>query len=118
MLRKLGDVEQSWSYLEQAIRLFAGHADVSGVVLTLAAAAGIALDKGDVDRARRLAGASHGLATSSGTGIVRNDLNIIEGLEFETLEALSAGEAIPYREGKAMSLEHAVGYLLAGSGAG
>jgi len=118
MSRRLGEGEQAWSYLEQATRLFAGHSDVSGVVLTLAAAAGIALDLGDVARARRLAGASQGLAMTSGTGIVRNDLNTIEGLEFETLEALIGEEAIPYREGRAMSLDHALEYLLAGPGAG
>ena len=34
-----------------------------------------------------------------------NELNRIEGLDFETMEALTGEAAIPYREGRAMSLE-------------
>ena len=87
---------------------------MSGVVLLLAACAGLALILGDRDRAHRLAGAFHGLRISSGTEIVLNELNRIEALDYETMEALSGEAAIAYREGKAMSLEAAVAYALTG----
>ena len=112
--RRVGDYEQAWQYLDRGLRLFADHGDVSGVVLLLAGAAGLASELGDKERALRLAGAFHGLRITSGTEIVRSEINRIEGLEFETLEDLSGEEAIPYREGRAMSMESAVAYALTG----
>jgi predicted ATPase/class 3 adenylate cyclase len=112
--RQVGDYEQSWRYVSRGLELFSDHHDVSGVVLLLAACAGLALLLGDRDRAYRLAGAFHGLRISSGTEIVLNELNRIEALDFETMEALTGEAAIPYREGRAMSLENAVAYALTG----
>jgi predicted ATPase/class 3 adenylate cyclase len=112
--RRLGDYEQAWSYLSQGLALFAEHRDVSGAVLFIAAAAGTAKALGDEERTTRLAGAFHGLRITSGTEIVRSDINQIEGLEFETLEALIGEAAIPYREGRAMGFDQAVAYALAG----
>jgi len=45
---------------------------------------------------------------------VLNELNRIEALDYETMEALSGEAAIPYREGRAMTLEAAVAYALTG----
>jgi predicted ATPase/class 3 adenylate cyclase len=112
--RQIGDYEQSWEYLSRGLELFSAHHDISGVVLHLAACAGLALILGDRDRAHRLAGAFHGLRISSGTEIVLNELNRIEALDYETMEALTGEAAIPYREGRAMSLEAAVAYALTG----
>jgi tetratricopeptide (TPR) repeat protein len=112
--RIVGDNEEAWRANTQGLRLFAGHGDVTGVVMFISLAAGIAINLGDTSRAHRLAGSFHSLRISSGTDIVRNDLNRIEGLEFETLEALSGEEAIPYREGRAMGFDQAVEYALAG----
>ena len=112
--RGIGEYDQSWRYLSRGLRLFAEHRDVSGVVLLLAGCAGLALILGDRDRAHRLAGAFHGLRISSGTEIVLNEMNRIESLDFETMEALTGEAAIPYREGRAMSLEGAVAYALTG----
>jgi predicted ATPase/class 3 adenylate cyclase len=114
MSRQIGVNDQARHYLSRGLELFFDHHDVSGVVLLLAAFAGLALELGDRDRAYRLAGAFHGLRITSGTEIVMNELNRIEGLDFDTLEALSGEEAIPYREGRAMSLEQAVTYALTG----
>jgi len=114
MARRVGDVEQARPFIIQGLSLFAEHRDVSGVVLFIAAAAGLALDLGELERAYRLAGAFHGLRITSGTEIVRSSLNQIEGLEFETLEAQSGEEAIPYREGRAMTFDQAVAYALSG----
>ncbi|MGH8873258.1 MAG: ATP-binding protein [Acidimicrobiia bacterium] len=114
MSRRRHDYEQAWEYLSQGLALFADHRDVSGVVLLLAAAAGVALALGDRNRALRLAGAFHRLRIISGTEIVGSEINRVEGLEFEVLESLSGEEAIPYREGQAMDLDQAVAYGLAG----
>jgi tetratricopeptide (TPR) repeat protein len=114
MARRVGDLDEAWPYIARGLSLFADHRDVSGVVLSIAAAAGAALDLGDWERATRLAGAFHGLRITSGAEIVRSSLNQIAGLEFETLEALSGEAAIPYREGRAMSFDQAVAYALAG----
>jgi hypothetical protein len=84
------------------------------VVLLLAVAAAIARELGDSERGLRLAGAFHGLRLTSGTEIVAAESNRIEGYEFETLEALTGEAAIPYREGRAMSLDQAVAYALGG----
>ncbi len=114
--RRIGDFQQSWDYTSRGLSLFADHRDVSGVVLLLAAAAGLAKDLGDIERARRLAGAYHGLRITSGTEIVQSSINQRLGLEFDVLEALSGEEAIPYREGRAMDLDQAVAYALTGPG--
>ncbi len=118
MARRLGNFQLAWDYTSRALSLFAGHRDVSGVVLLLASAAGIAQDMGNHDRALRLAGAFHGLRITSGTEIVRSSINQIDGLEFETLEALSGEEAIPYREGRATGLDQAVAYALSSPNGG
>jgi predicted ATPase/class 3 adenylate cyclase len=114
MARRNGDYEEAWKYQSPGLRLFADHDDVSGVVLLLASIAGLAQDLGDRPRALRLAGAFHRLRISSGTEIVRSEINRVAGLEYETLEALTGEEAIQYREGQAMTLEQAVAYALAG----
>jgi predicted ATPase/class 3 adenylate cyclase len=114
MARRVGDLDEAWPYISRGLTLFADHRDISGVVLSIAAAAGAALDLGDWERATRLAGAFHGLRITSGAEIVSSSLNQIAGLEFETLEALSGEAAIPYREGRAMSFDQAVAYALAG----
>jgi hypothetical protein len=114
MARRNGDYEEAWEYQSRGLRLFADHDDVSGVVLLLASIAGLAQDLGDRPRALRLAGAFHRLRISSGTEIVRSEINRVAGLEYETMEALTGEDAILYREGQAMSLEQAVAYALAG----
>ena len=114
MARRLEDYEQAQSFATQGLSLFAGHRDVSAAVMFIALMAGTALELGDLERTRRLAGAFHGLRITSGTEIVRNDINAIEGLEFEPLEALTGEAAIPYREGRAMDFDQAVAYALTG----
>jgi tetratricopeptide (TPR) repeat protein len=114
MARRIGDFEQAWDCVAQGLVLFAGHRDVSAVVLLLAVAAAIAKALGDEERGYRLAGAFHGLRLASGTEIVAAEANRIEGYEFETLEALVGETAIPYREGRAMNLDQAVAYALRG----
>jgi tetratricopeptide (TPR) repeat protein len=114
MSRRLGQYDQAWDYQSRCLSLFAEHEDVSGVVLLTSSIAGLALALGDRPRALRLAGAFHRLRISSGTEIVRSELNRIEGLDYEELEALTGEDAIHYREGQAMSLEQTVAYALTG----
>lgn len=114
MERRLGRLEESWGFVHDGLELFAGHKDVSGVVMFIAVAAGLAKDLGDAMRAYRLAGAFHGLRITSGVDIVRFDTNQIEGLEFETLEAITGEPAEAYRRGREMAIEEAVEYALDG----
>jgi predicted ATPase len=114
MARRNGAYEEAWEYQSRGLTLFAEHDDVSGVVLLTAAIAGLALALGDRPRALRLAGAFHRLRITSGTEIVRSEINRVEGLEYELLEALTGEDASHYREGQAMSLEQTVAYALAG----
>jgi tetratricopeptide (TPR) repeat protein len=114
MARRAGDYDEAWEYQSRGLALFAEHDDVSGVVLLTAAIAGLALALDDRPRALRLAGAFHRLRITSGTEIVRSEINRIVGLEYETLEALTGEDAIHYREGQAMSLEQTIAYALAG----
>jgi tetratricopeptide (TPR) repeat protein len=114
MARRNGDYEQAWEYQSRGLELFAEADDVSGVVLLTAAIAGLALALGDRPRAMRLAGAFHRLRITSGTEIVRSEINRVEGLEYETLEALTGEDAIHYREGQALTLEQTIAYALAG----
>ncbi len=114
MERKLGQYDDAWGFVHDGLELFAGHRDVSGVVMFIAVAAGLAKDLGDSMRAYRLAGAFHGLRITSGVDIVRFDVNQIEGLEFETLEASTGDTASAYHEGRDMTIEQAVAYGLGG----
>ncbi|MGA8038910.1 MAG: hypothetical protein WCA93_02270, partial [Acidimicrobiia bacterium] len=114
MERRLGQFEEAWGFVHDGLQLFAGHKDVSGVVMFIAVAAGLAKDLGDMMRAYRLAGAFHGLRITSGVDIVRFDTNQIDGLEFETLESITGEPALVYRQGREMSIDEAVAYALSG----
>lgn len=110
----LGDPQGAWPFVRDGLRLFDGHHDVSAVVMFLMSAARIALELGDVQRAHRLAGAFHGLRISTGTDLAMIDFNLVEGLEYATMEARDDALGGLYREGKAMSYGAAVDYALNG----
>ncbi|MGH8911407.1 MAG: adenylate/guanylate cyclase domain-containing protein [Acidimicrobiia bacterium] len=112
--RRAHDPDTSWEYLTAGLKLFVEHRDVSAAVLFIALAAALAQDLGDEQRAIRLAGVFHGLRISSGTDLVDHDLNRVEGLEFETVEALTGDLAAVYQEGRAMDFDQGVAYTLAG----
>jgi len=114
MARKSERFEEAWEYVRRGLDLFAGHRDVSGVTLFLASTAGIARGLGDERRAARLAGAFTTLRINSGTDIVSYEANEVAGLDFATLEALTGDLALAYREGRAMDIDDAVAYALAG----
>ena len=101
-------------HLKEALRLFSSHRDVSGVVMILFQMAGVALDLGDRRRAFRLAGVVDSLRHSSGVGIVGIDINAVEGLDLERLDELAGDEAEALTDGRAMTLDQAVSYALAG----
>ncbi len=111
---KAGDFDASRRYLSQGLELFANHADVSAVVLFLSSFAGLAKEMGDLPRAVQLAGAFHHLRVISGTDLVTARLNVIEGLEQSTLEAMRGNLLDDYRRGQSMSFDEAVAYALSG----
>lgn len=111
---RVGDARGAWPYIREGLELFASQGDISAIVLFLSVVASIAQDLGDADRAERIAGVFHQLRISSGTDLVTIDFNSVPGLEYEELEALEGEAAARYREGKAMTLDDAIEYALAG----
>ncbi|HEX7262891.1 MAG TPA: adenylate/guanylate cyclase domain-containing protein [Candidatus Dormibacteraeota bacterium] len=94
----------------EALRIFAGADDVSGVVLVLDQLSEVARREGDRLGAARLAGASAGHEVSSGAG-----LGTIVGTRegWRTGEALTDAEAAARAEGERMSITQAVAYAFA-----
>ena len=114
MLIRLGRHQEAWDYLHRGLALFRGHGDVSAAVLFIASAAAMAQALGDKARAARLAGAFTSLQIASGTDIVDHETNQLTGLRPEDLDALTGDLAAAYEEGRAMDLDAAIDYALAG----
>jgi tetratricopeptide (TPR) repeat protein len=112
--RRLGRPDDAWPHIEGALKIFRESRDVSGVVLASASAAAIAYQSGDLLRAYRLSGSVATLVEESGTELVGQAFNIVEGLEPETLAALTGRDREAYEEGRAMSYEETVAYALSG----
>lgn len=112
--RKLGRLEEAWDNLKGALEVFEEARDISGFALGSGVGAAIALGLGDRSRAYRLMGGRDALVKTSGTDLARYELNIYEGLEEETLHSLTGDEAADYEEGKAMTYDDFVAYVLAG----
>jgi predicted ATPase/class 3 adenylate cyclase len=104
----------AWPYLQEALTLFSGHRDVSGLVMIIFQIAGVALALGDRSRAYRLTGAADAMRKASGVDIVRLDFNTITGLEPDTLASLDGPDAAAFAEGATMEVGQVVAYGLAG----
>ena len=91
----------------QALKIFAGADDVSGVVLVRDQLSVVARRDGDRLRAARLAGASAAHEVSSGAG-----LGTVVGTQegWRTDEAMSEAEIAARAEGHAMTVDQAVAY--------
>jgi hypothetical protein len=76
--------------------------------------AATALDLGDPERAYRLVGVADSLRKSSGVDIVGLEFNKVEGLDFETLGALTGANAQALDEGRRLGVQQAVAYALIG----
>jgi predicted ATPase len=105
---------EGWSLQVEALRLFAGHRDVSGLVMVLQLMAITAWQLGDRKRSYRLAGTVDGLRSSSGVEIVKLDFNLFEGLDPESLASLSGPDLAVFEEGRTLGFDEAVAYGLAG----
>lgn len=110
--RDLGNLDAAWSFLSQALEQFGEQEDISAVVLHLSALSSLAKEQDNMTRAVTLAGAMHQLRLKSGSDIASLDINVVGGLEFETLEDLTGELANAYQRGKAMDLASAVRYAL------
>jgi predicted ATPase/class 3 adenylate cyclase len=110
MALKMNETSLGRSRGLQALKIFAGADDVSGVVLVLEQLSEVARREGDRLSAARLAGASarHEVASGAGLGTI---VGIREG--WRTGEALSDAEAAARAEGERMSVNQAVAYALA-----
>jgi predicted ATPase/class 3 adenylate cyclase len=112
--RRAGDPMKAWPYLVEALQLFAGHRDVSGLVMIFAEMGAIAFALGDRLRSYRLAGVVGALRKSSGTEIVALDFNFVEGLDDDSLAVLTGVDAEALEEGHHLPVDEAVAYGLAG----
>lgn len=112
--RRLGDLDEAWSYILGAIEIFKRSRDVSGIVLASASAAAIAFASGDSLRAYRLSGAVATLTEESGTDLVGQAFNLVEGLEPETLNKLKGRDRDAFREGLSMTYDETVSYAMSG----
>ncbi len=114
VLTLLKQHDRAWPVINEALSLFWGHHDISGVVMNLFQMAGIARALGDLPRSHRLLGAMDALRTSSGVDIVGLDINSIEGIDLDRLDDLEGEDAVAFAEGAAMTLPEAVAYGLRG----
>lgn len=103
---ELGNPEESTQFLSEALDKFYDQEDVSAVILHLSALASVAKERDDMPRAVTLAGAIHKLSLESGSE------NVVEGLEYETLEEMTGNLGTAYERGKGMDMSAAVAYAL------
>ena len=109
---RMEDVAGSKAYNLEALKLFAGGDDVTAPALILRALSEAAHREGDENRAARLAGAAEAQEASSGSGLG----SLVGGTEgWRPSDNLSAAEEAARGEGKAMTLQEAIDYTLAGS---
>lgn len=112
---RLGNPLAALDHLLRAIEIFEECRDISGVIFASAQMAGAAIQLGDLDRAYRLQGGVEALVETTGAALVGIDFNIVEGLEPETVAALTGADREAFEEGRAMSYEELVEYAKAGA---
>ena len=104
------DPDLAWKLTREALEIFAGARDLSGIVVLLDDAASVAKLRGDSERALRLAGAAAVQQAASGATLA-SIINVNEGRAWqETIDTPEEERA--WTEGQAMSAEEAVAYAL------
>ena len=106
----LGREREAAELYRQACRLFAGTGDVSGTVLCLNALAHLALLRGDVALASRLAGAAARLESATGAGLATFALaqerrDQLAPLREQAPDDWAAGEVLPLEDAVALAVE-------------
>jgi predicted ATPase/class 3 adenylate cyclase len=109
---RMDDIASSKAYNLEALKLFAGGDDVTAPALILRALSEAAHREGDEIRAARLAGAAEAQEASSGSAL-GSLVGDTEG--WRPPDQLSGAEEAALAEGKAMTLQEAIAYALAGS---
>jgi predicted ATPase/class 3 adenylate cyclase len=109
---KSGEPARAKSFGTEGLAIFADAQDPTGAALLLATLAGVARAEGDILRAARLSGASEAQEASSGAGL-GSAVDSVEGFRIGDFTSEAAANA--RAEGKAMTLEQAIAYALAGS---
>src|SRR5207245_5370470 len=101
--------------VREALAIFAGADDKSGVALALNQLAVLAVADGDPVRAARLEGARATLETASGVGLISSRRVIMPKYEDE-VRRLPETQPDAYSAGRAMDLEEAIALALDGHG--
>lgn len=115
VLVRLGEHEDARQHLERGMRLF-DAADISAVIMFLAAFASLAIGQGDYERGARLAGAMAGLRDETGTDLVRVGVKTSSDVDPEEMGLLQGEYAETYEAARTMSAVDAVEYALSGPG--
>lgn len=108
----LGRLDEGEDALRRGLALLYESGDESAVVLFMIAFAALALARGDLARAYRLAGAAWALRDRSGLDIISIPQIEMEGVELATVEALTGPDAEAYRQGRSLSTAQAVALAL------
>ena len=104
------DPELASKLTREALEIFSGAGDLSGIVLLLDDAASVAKLQGDADRALRLAGAAARQQEATGVALA-SIVNVNEGRAWkETID--TPDEERAWNEGQAMSVDDAIAYAL------
>ena len=103
-------LDEAEPYLREALEIFAGARDRSGVLLCLATYAFLAARRDDTERFDRLAGVLERLRAETGAGIVDS---IPEFVKFELPAKPTEGDRLAtWEQGGRMTVEEAVSYAL------
>ena len=111
VLVRLGEFESAQHHLERGMGLF-DISDVSAVVMFLAAFAYLAIERGDLVRGARLAGAMTGLRDETGVDLVRVGISTQSHIDPDSLGLLEGELGKVYAEGRTMSVADAVALAL------
>jgi tetratricopeptide (TPR) repeat protein len=109
---RMSDVAISKAYNLEALKIFSGGDDVTAPALILRGLSEAAHREGDEIRAAQLAGAADAQEASSGSAL-GSLVGDTEG--WRPSDQLSGAEEAALAEGKAMTLQEAIDYALAGS---
>jgi len=112
MLAREEEYDNAEPYLQRGLQLLGSSRDYSALVMFAGILAMIAGQRGDRERAIRLAGVAYGLRDLSGLDIISIAVNQEATFAEAELDALEGELAEVYQEGRAMGYDDALAYLL------
>jgi len=112
MLSRVEEFDNAEPYLQRGLQLLGSSRDYSALVMFAGILAMIAGQRGDRDRAIRLAGVAYGLRDLSGLDLISIAVNQETTFAETELDTLEGEMAEVYQQGRAMRYDEALAYLL------